>query len=243
MDPRIVRTRRSLQQALFALARERSLDDITVGDIAERAGVNRSSYYQHYSDKEMLLADALDAAAEAAVMEITMTEAVDPDITPETHPWLLGYLEHIFQNASLYRRVLGDHGSAVAMSRTRHRLELVVHEALAKSRFEPPPDVPLDVAAAGIIGSAIGVVTAWLNQPDFVPVETAARWVGQMLRLQGVLDGDQVCEQSQRLSVRCRRRPARRTGHRVQARYRPPVSVRGEPAILNKHSTRGGAVR
>ncbi|MET1020260.1 MAG: TetR/AcrR family transcriptional regulator, partial [Microterricola sp.] len=62
MDTRVERTRSSLQQALLELARENSLDDITIGDIAIRAGVNRSSFYQHYSDKETLLADALDAA-------------------------------------------------------------------------------------------------------------------------------------------------------------------------------------
>ena len=47
MDPRIARTRGSLQEALLELARERELDDISVGDVAERAGVNRSSFYQH----------------------------------------------------------------------------------------------------------------------------------------------------------------------------------------------------
>lgn len=191
MDPRIARTRRSLQEALFELARERPLDDITVGDIAERAGVNRSSYYQHYSDKETLLADALDAAAETAVTKVSVTEAIAADLPPESHPWLLAYLDHIDKNASLYRRVLGDHGSAVAMSRSRRRLEFVVRDALAKSRFEPPPGVPLDVAAAGIIGSAIGVVTAWLNQPHHVPIETAAMWVGQTLQMQGVLGHEQ----------------------------------------------------
>src|SRR5690606_15118949 len=66
VDPRIARTRRSLQEALFELARERGLDEISVADIAERAGVNRSSFYQHYSDKDTLLADAIDAVVEEA---------------------------------------------------------------------------------------------------------------------------------------------------------------------------------
>ncbi len=193
MDPRIARTRRALQEALFELARERSLDDITVGDIAERAGVNRSSYYQHYSDKETLLADALDVAAETAVSEVPFPEAVSDHVTPEDHPWLLAYLHHIDKNAKLYRRVLGDQGSAVAMSRTRQRLQLVVKDALTQSKFEPPPGLPLAVAASGIIGSAIGVVTAWLDQPSRVSVETAATWVGQMLRLQGALDDGRTC--------------------------------------------------
>src|SRR5665811_757073 len=49
-DPRIARTRRMLQTALLDLTREQPLDEITVADIADRAEVNRSSFYQHYSD-------------------------------------------------------------------------------------------------------------------------------------------------------------------------------------------------
>ena len=60
MDARVVRTRRSLQESLFALARERPLEELTVADIVQRAGVNRSSFYQHYADKDTLLADAID---------------------------------------------------------------------------------------------------------------------------------------------------------------------------------------
>ncbi|WP_291378775.1 helix-turn-helix domain-containing protein, partial [Demequina sp.] len=63
MDVRVERTRRRLQEALFSLARERGLENVAVSDIAERAGVNRSTFYQHYADKDTVLADALDRIA------------------------------------------------------------------------------------------------------------------------------------------------------------------------------------
>ena len=88
MDPRIARTRQSLQQALLALAREESLDAISVADIAARAGVHRSSFYQHYADKETLLADAIDSAVDDAAERSQATTlargAADvPDEQPE----------------------------------------------------------------------------------------------------------------------------------------------------------------
>ena len=70
MDPRILRTRGALQRALLDLVRDRDLDGITVADIVERAGVTRSSFYLHYTDKDGLLADALDAFAEAEGAEL-----------------------------------------------------------------------------------------------------------------------------------------------------------------------------
>ncbi|MBZ0292889.1 MAG: TetR/AcrR family transcriptional regulator, partial [Anaerolineae bacterium] len=50
-DLRVRRTRKLLQQALIELTVERGFSEITVGDIAERAMGNRSTFYRHYLDK------------------------------------------------------------------------------------------------------------------------------------------------------------------------------------------------
>jgi AcrR family transcriptional regulator len=173
MDPRIARTRRSLQEALFELARERPLDDITVGDIAERAEVNRSSFYQHYADKETLLADALDAAADQA--EASLPEPVDMAAAPP--PAVATYFAHIADNADLYRRVLGDHGSAVATARLRQRVERIVVDEVGRSDGVDFADLPLDVVAAGITGSVLGIIRAWLSREPLPSPATAAAWV------------------------------------------------------------------
>jgi AcrR family transcriptional regulator len=55
VDPRVRRTRQLLQQALLELFQEKSLLAITVQDIAERASVNRATFYAHFEDKYDLL--------------------------------------------------------------------------------------------------------------------------------------------------------------------------------------------
>ncbi len=55
LDPRIKRTRQLLQQALMELMREKSFQAITVQDIAERATINRVTFYAHFEDKYALL--------------------------------------------------------------------------------------------------------------------------------------------------------------------------------------------
>ncbi len=55
VDPRAKRTHQLLQQALLELLRERSFASITVQDIAERATVNRATFYAHFQDKYHLL--------------------------------------------------------------------------------------------------------------------------------------------------------------------------------------------
>ena len=55
MDPRILRTRNLLHQALVNLMKEKEFDSISVQDIAEAATINRATFYDHYADKFALL--------------------------------------------------------------------------------------------------------------------------------------------------------------------------------------------
>jgi AcrR family transcriptional regulator len=59
VDPRIKRTRRRLRQAMMALLGEKTLNNITVQDIAARADVNRATFYAHFDDKYALLNDTV----------------------------------------------------------------------------------------------------------------------------------------------------------------------------------------
>jgi AcrR family transcriptional regulator len=54
-DPRILRTRKLLTQALNELLREKSFQSITVGEITDRATLNRVTFYAHFEDKFALL--------------------------------------------------------------------------------------------------------------------------------------------------------------------------------------------
>ncbi|HEX9057239.1 MAG TPA: TetR/AcrR family transcriptional regulator [Ktedonobacterales bacterium] len=54
MDPRVKRTRKLLQDAMMGLLREKSFQSVTVQDIAERAMLNRATFYAHFEDKYAL---------------------------------------------------------------------------------------------------------------------------------------------------------------------------------------------
>lgn len=191
MDPRITRTRRSLRDALFSLARERALDEISISDIADRAGINRSTYYQHYSDKDTLLAEALDAVIEETVAEATETPINDVDGAR----LLAAYLDHVEQNAALYRKLLGESGSAAIQVRMTRRLQSIIASVLdqpeqpgevvaASGGAQPPrgvPGLPTGIAAAAMAGSALATVRAWLDTEPLPPARTAGEWIWVVL--------------------------------------------------------------
>src|SRR6516162_4524405 len=49
-DRRVRRTQATLQRALIDLVQERDLSQLSVADVADRADVSRSTFYDHYRD-------------------------------------------------------------------------------------------------------------------------------------------------------------------------------------------------
>ena len=61
MDSRVRRTRNQLGDALIALMQEQPFDSITVQQVLDRAQVQRSTFYSHFSDKnDLFFSDAED---------------------------------------------------------------------------------------------------------------------------------------------------------------------------------------
>ena len=54
-DPRILRSRRMLMDALVRLLTQKEFEDISIQEIADEATLNRATFYLHYPDKNALL--------------------------------------------------------------------------------------------------------------------------------------------------------------------------------------------
>lgn len=55
VDPRVLRTKQLLFEALLELIQEKRWDKIRVQDVLDRSGISRSAFYSHYTDKYDLL--------------------------------------------------------------------------------------------------------------------------------------------------------------------------------------------
>jgi AcrR family transcriptional regulator len=55
LDPRVQRTRSMLSQAFSEVLQEKGFQSASIQDITKRAGVNRSTFYLHFTDKYALL--------------------------------------------------------------------------------------------------------------------------------------------------------------------------------------------
>lgn len=102
VDPRVTRTRKLIRDALIALLAEKSFESISVHDIAERATVNRATFYAHYTDKFALLNALIREDVAARLSE------GDPLRAPNIRATLLAVGKNVFAFVDSHRKCRVD---------------------------------------------------------------------------------------------------------------------------------------
>lgn len=79
-DRRIIRTKRLIKQAFIELLMEKELSQITVKELAEKADVNRKTFYAYYANIEGILNAIEDEIIEKVLSELYKFDFKNPTI-------------------------------------------------------------------------------------------------------------------------------------------------------------------
>ncbi|HDX9576842.1 TPA: TetR/AcrR family transcriptional regulator [Bacillus pseudomycoides] len=167
-DPRVKRTRQAIRDALISLIHEKGFDSITVQDIAEKATVNRATFYSHYYDKYDLLDKSIEEML-TTFADILKPKELDKSEFPLTldtpHPSFLSLFSHIAENAFFYQVMLGENGIPKFSSRMMKAIQ--TNLLLSLSISQPNEDqlaVPRDILISYVTGAHLGMIISWLKQ-------------------------------------------------------------------------------
>jgi AcrR family transcriptional regulator len=173
VDPRARRSRSALEAALRELIAERDLTKISISDVTKHADVNRSTFYEHYTD----LADLAAAACTALFDEFVVMAPV----SKQGHDQLPKLFAHVAEHAHLYRTLLGADGSARVINHLLHRIATTathVRRGAVGDAHDP--------AGAFIAGALLGTVMDWLERDcPGTPEEVGAAILPQLVAAAG----------------------------------------------------------
>lgn len=158
VDPRAERVRGRLRDAAFALANERPVDRLTVGDIVARAEVSRQVFYQHFRGRDDAVAYAVTVAFAAATADI----AGDPRAR------ILALFDFAARHRAMYRNVVPSAVTLRLVAAFRAELAPACEQIAAEAAA-----VAAAVAAPGqepvsrfLIGGFMEVLRSWMEDPD-----------------------------------------------------------------------------
>ena len=149
-DRRSERTRKALEGAFVSLFFAGRYDRITIGDIVVRAGVGRSTFYEHFADKDALLAETLRRPF-ARLVSAVVAE-------PDEHG-LSQVLAHFWSQQQQARHVFGG-SPRRAVGRI---LAAMLTEALRTRGARVGGEMALDLFSLALAEAILVAIHAWLG--------------------------------------------------------------------------------
>ncbi len=175
IDPRVIRTRQMLRDALVSLIEEKGFDALTVQDITDRAKLNRATFYLHYQDKQELLVKSLRDAIDELMADIgPATDEHGQLVADGSLRHIKAVFEHVAQHARFYRVMLSAEGVSSFIAGVRdYMAEITLEWLKALQPNARQSQVPLEIVANSLSWSLLGVLIWWLEHdmphpPDYM---------------------------------------------------------------------------
>jgi AcrR family transcriptional regulator len=172
-DPRVLRSRQMLMEALLRLLNRKEFDDISIQEIADEATLNRATFYLHYPDKNALL-QAMTAARFSDLIARRGLSFSDCD--GALRAIALGVCDYLAETtgcpSQLTRMPL--EGSIIPV------VEGMFLEGAANHAMAPGTDPKLLAATAA--WAIFGAARRWYQTPDRIPAEQMAARIEAMVK-------------------------------------------------------------
>lgn len=178
LDRRVQRTQQALSNALVALILEKGYAAVQVKDIAERANINRASFYLHYKDKDDLMVACVEATFNELASALRPLDLRHFDEVDLGHLQQTAIFQHLADHALFYRAMFCvpafvERAENYIVRYARRRIAPLLRASKGQT---VPPDLMLHAVA----GTLVSAVRWWLSQDKPVPPEQIAE---QVLRL------------------------------------------------------------
>lgn len=160
IDPRVIRTKKLIKSAFVELMQEMDINKITVNKIAEKATINRVTFYLHYKD----IPDLLEKMAEEMlenIQQIIGKKNIDGE---RSYSVLEELLEYFAKNAKFYKIVLGYRKAPIFTEQLLFVLRDLVRQRTLHRQINRTEDVQNDILIWYSSSAFIGTISLWLRE-------------------------------------------------------------------------------
>src|ERR1700678_4684254 len=172
-DPRILRSRRMLMDALARLLMKKEFEDVSVQEIADEATLNRATFYLHYPDKNALL----QAMTESRFRDLIERRGITfTDCHGALRAIALGVCDYLAESTSCPSQLarIPLEGAIIPV------VEDMFKEGLAHHGLAPGVDAALLATTAA--WAVFGAARSWFQTPDRIPAEEMAAKIENMVK-------------------------------------------------------------
>lgn len=158
-------TEKELEDSFIALSLEKGFESVSVKDVTDRTGLDRSTFYLHFKDLDDLVVRTQKRFIDGVIPELGRIRA--PLEGLET------VFRHVVKHRNIYRTFLKIHGKSGAVSLLEeYALERIKNLFLGDKAFLKSLSIPRGLAVNFIAVTVRSSVLWWIEQDD--PMDAGA---------------------------------------------------------------------
>jgi AcrR family transcriptional regulator len=170
-DVRVIQTREAIHSAFLKLLDACSLDQITIREITNTAGVGYKTFFRHYTGKtELLNAIAADEIKRLIELSVSVMNAANP------REGARALCHYVADNDALWSTLLNG-GAGHTMREEFVRLSREVAAKKIKNEERSSAEVGIRLSALG----TLEILSWWLEQDQRVSVDRLAELYNQLV--------------------------------------------------------------
>ncbi|MDR9854758.1 TetR/AcrR family transcriptional regulator [Paenibacillus sp. VCA1] len=170
-DLRVLRTRQSIRKAFFELIQEKGYEAITIQDIADRAMINRNTFYLHHQNKPDLLDTCMDELLSELKKAVVLCPIhMNPFSISRLETVMQAILDHISGNISFYYAMLIDENRIYPFrAKMEHIIRDKLNEGWNPNRGNSPLAISKELLLEYLVSSFMGIVIWWVKNDRPLP--------------------------------------------------------------------------
>lgn len=175
-DRRCVRTRRAIKQILMKLIAEEDADSITIKEIAEKADINRKTFYSHYKDVNAVLDDIQNDLVDKLYGVLKGCEI--SRVLGDPYPFFQKLTEIINEDFDFYKYLIRSQSASNFWEKIKGALKRRImdslHDEMASSKEA------LSFTVEFIVSGILSVYWEWIGSERKTPLAQVSKIAGAL---------------------------------------------------------------
>lgn len=176
-DLRVIKTEKILNETLLEILKEKSFEEVKVSDICDKALINRSTFYSHFTDKYDLLNSLIKNMKNNLIEELHKNKNVSN--SKEYYIELISILlNHLEENQELYTNIMINNQYSIAINMVYNALTEDITKRIEENK---PSDIPSRIISSFYIGAIFCTVIEWLRDKGKYTKEDIIKYLSKLI--------------------------------------------------------------
>jgi AcrR family transcriptional regulator len=180
VDIRVIKTKKAIREGVLQLLSEKTIDDISITELAQISQINRKTFYNYYQNPHQVLDELESELVEEFVCAINASDWEDwyDGKNFDFHKIFSCVTKSVQENRETYRYLLKIRRTSDIMIKIENRLKVEAVEYFSK--YMDVPHEFVEMVMEYVISGMFAVYQKWFHDGQQVPAEEVSKKIGVM---------------------------------------------------------------